>query len=475
MQSVPTTEGDEPHGPASDTEDAPATRAPIRKRSLPAWLKSPTPTKVYIEAIEVAFAEPSTPWEEARVPRCALCCKISTWLLVVIFTYIIIFTLLKVPYMPGFDYYTNQTYIASDCTDPANHVACYGPQGQLNMMAWNDRFRGVQLVADYPLFVGPHTVMALGLEVLFCTFFVRGWSSAHELSKYILPLAAIFAFHVIPVAHGLPGLGTNLAMVFLIFLGCIIARWGRQTLRRAEEDEKRLGNKMLFLGLAIIIVAVNTAPFAEIAVLAGATANATTGEIFAPAWVQKHESKPLEDSGEGVYAGCKCPAFGWFLTFTMLGCCIFQVLTAAYRRSTAGRAAYVSAIEASTTGAVTDAVTKACKVTKGKIERTFNRFRCYRWTRFVCEFRIRFLVARLKRGSALMGLWRGFEHKHAEQEIYPKDGFMTGRIRPELYLEAYVRSCTPDPRTLERPNLLPLILALASHWLQTSMPHSVSV
>ena len=69
MQSVPTTEGDEPHGPASDTEDAPATRAPIRKRSLPAWLKSPTPTKVYIEAIEVAFAEPSTPWEEARVPR----------------------------------------------------------------------------------------------------------------------------------------------------------------------------------------------------------------------------------------------------------------------------------------------------------------------------------------------------------------------------------------------------------------------
>ena len=320
------------------------------------WTNKAREAKVVVNKWSATvLAEPSTPYQEHKTPKCCTFCRIASICLSIVFGWIVVFTFLKIPYMPSQKYYTNATYNLTEhpeCYEPWNHPECYGPQGNVNVMAWESNFQGVQLVTDYSLFIGPHTVMSIALECLFIAFLVRGWSSAVPLGDAIVPLAALFALHVAPVGYGMPSLYLNWACILIIWSGCVIARWGRETIRNPskanEEDEVRLGNKMLFVGLVMIICAVNTAPFAEFAFLAGTRVlNETTGETAGAAWAQTREDHPLAASGHGVYAGCQCPGFGWIVTFGLLGYLILTGAIYVYRWSSLSREGCIADLEKS--------------------------------------------------------------------------------------------------------------------------------
>ena len=118
------------------TEAAKVLRAFFHWSCVGLWLRS------HLKSTR-SLNEPVTPFSCERRGCCAKPCKIISLCFAVTFVYIVVFTLLKVPYM-GMEYMTNLTYNKTECADPSENVACYGAEGQAHLRSWVG-FRGLQV------------------------------------------------------------------------------------------------------------------------------------------------------------------------------------------------------------------------------------------------------------------------------------------------------------------------------------------
>ena len=321
-----------------------------------------------------------------------------------------LWTLLKIPYM-GLDYMTNVTYNASACAGTDPDPACFGPEAQASLRSWTG-FRSVKLSTDYMAFIAPHAAMAVVLEGLFACLLVRGFSAAPELARTIIPLAAVFALHVAPVAYGLPSLSINWACIIIIWTSCYTARLGLDM--QKQPSEQRLGDVVLYVSLVVLGLVVNAAPLGELVVLS--TPTDTQSDV------------PDEKSGHGVYARCNCPFAGGTLTALILLAGAWYGLrgaTAAFRRSSErndARAAALYQKGAAAYGKSVGPLVKRSLDTKvGNLGKKYSHYLSI------------FSSARVRRGPALLQLLN-YARQH---DCFPENGIMSGMIVPALYLEAY--------------------------------------
>lgn len=321
-------------------------------------------------------------------------------------------SLVTVRYM-GHDYMTNVTYNASLCSDPANNTACYGPEAQASLRAWNG-YRSVKLSTDYPSFIAPHSAMAVVLECLFVCLLVRDKGAAPELARLIVPLSACFALHVMPVAYGLPSLTINWGCIILIWGSCYAAKVGMEM--RSRDADRRTGDRVLHVSLFFLCLTLNAAPLAEMVVLAS-----PSGSIA---------DTPAPRSGHGVYARCNCPFSGFLVSSLILAVGArygFLGVIGAFRRSSAENDARAAGVFQQ--GAT--AYATAYKKTVGPLIKSSLDTKGGKQAKNHYHYLTHLVRARIKRGPALVQLYH-FSNDESGQAYISGEGVVKGEYIPAL-------------------------------------------
>jgi len=148
---------------------------------------------------------------------------------------------------------------------------CAGVPTQYNLwraFGWEAPYR---VKADQDFFVFPHCAMGMCLDVLMAFAIIFGRVNLYHRSKVMLPIAFIFAIHILPVASGMPdslagGAPINEILSVCIMVACCVGWYGmrRDFVENGGEPpmNKHAGKTILFSWCAIGIL-VNIAPLGE--------------------------------------------------------------------------------------------------------------------------------------------------------------------------------------------------------------------
>ena len=244
-------------------------------------------------------------------------CRIFSYVLGVMLTWFILWTLTKIPNYPlSEDAMTDKDYNATYCALNDDR-RCYGAEMQVNMFAWTG-YRARKLMTSPALFLSPHSAMACVLEAMLVYALICGYDAARSLSVVLFPLAFVFGLHVVPVEGGFPtraaGVHINGMCIFFLWFGVLLGGVGRLVLpspRLAQHKWRgstgaEWGTYLEYVAWVMIGIVTNAAPVGEWTLLATANGSIPEGDV------------PYHDMGHGFYSSCECPALGWFLTTVIL-------------------------------------------------------------------------------------------------------------------------------------------------------------
>ena len=164
-------------------------------------------------------------------------CQYTAWGLVPVLSYFMVWNLSKLPALASSTRMTNVTFDPDHCGLHPNDPDCFGPELQANL--WSSGWRAVKLIGSLELFVAPHVAMGCLLELLFVLVLLQGFDTARSRAKIVLPLAAAFAIHILPLSDGFPARvtgaqqpgyataetkvsGINTSICVLILMACVL-------------------------------------------------------------------------------------------------------------------------------------------------------------------------------------------------------------------------------------------------------------
>ncbi|CAE7252711.1 Cbr1 [Symbiodinium natans] len=183
--------------------------------------------------------------------------------------------LCKMPFYWETEPMTDVTFDPVECAKPDRLKQCSGLTTQYHLYRAFGITSKYKLQCAKDLFLIPHTAMGVSLEILFIFALCLGDRGLYEHSKIMLPMAAIFAIHIIPAAGGIPnsltGAPVNQTLVAMI-LGAVAlgayAMASEYNKHDAEPGTKKRASKPLLAAWLAIGVLVNLAPVGEWGILA---------------------------------------------------------------------------------------------------------------------------------------------------------------------------------------------------------------
>lgn len=221
--------------------------------------------------IDAPLCGKPTPFRETG--RTATCCSCSKWVLIVFFSFFVVWNMAKVPfyYVHRFD---NVTYDAVVCNATAAGVgvpnkACYGFEFEAHLgtlTSWRDH----KLITSPINFLSPHTTMACLLEAFFIAALLCGFGVVRKLSYAMLPLVFVFGLHILPVQDGFPtrttGKPINLCCVIVLWIAAIFGAV-MLLLPRSAPTLRQTCDMGLYWVWIVIGFTTNLAPLGECALL----------------------------------------------------------------------------------------------------------------------------------------------------------------------------------------------------------------
>lgn len=236
-----------------------------------------------------------------------------------------LWNLSKIPAYFEFRPMNNVTYDAAKCENPElDHYlgvhqllnqsielrpfGCTGMQNQWNLYVMFGIKSPFKLFSDVENFLIPHCAMGVVLEVLLILALLQGSRGLYDRSKFFLPLAAVFAIHILPVAKGAPdsmagGAPINEVLVAVILVVCLVGAKGMRddfnNNGQMQPREKHAG-ATLITAWVVIGILINIAPVGEWVLM-------ISNWGYDP---PKTEDHPHPESGSDFYAGLKCPWIG---------------------------------------------------------------------------------------------------------------------------------------------------------------------
>lgn len=211
----------------------------------------------------------------------------------------------KLPFYWEQEPMTNVTFDPVECAKPDRLAHCSGLTTEFHL------FRAFNITSEYKLqaakdlFILPHTAMGVCLEVMFIFALCMGNRGLYEHSKILLPMTAIFAIHILPVAGGIPdtltGLPVNQVLVALLLLATATGAFGMYRDYNANGGEpptRQRAGRLLFWSWITISVLVNLAPIGEWGMLLTSWNSKASPDV----------PNPL--SGRDFYSKLNCPWLG---------------------------------------------------------------------------------------------------------------------------------------------------------------------
>jgi len=199
---------------------------------------------------------------------------------------------------------------------------CAGVPTQYNLwraFGWEPAYK---VKADQDFFLFPHCAMGMCLDVLMAFAIIFGSVNLYHRSKVMLPIAFIFAIHILPVADGMPdslagGAPINEILSVCIMVACCVGWYGmrRDFVANGGEPpmDKPAGKVILFSWYAIALL-VNIAPLGEWGMILSSlgSKNEPTGRSL--------PNLPAPGSGTDFYSRLDIPwvgkCAGAFVVFT---------------------------------------------------------------------------------------------------------------------------------------------------------------
>ncbi|CAK9111577.1 unnamed protein product [Durusdinium trenchii] len=213
----------------------------------------------------------------------------------------------KLPFYWENEPMTNVTFDPVECAKPEpNRLQhCSGLTTEYHLFRAFNVTSEYKLQAAKDLFILPHTAMGICLEVLFIFALGMGNRGLYEHSKIMLPMAALFAIHIMPVAQGIPdslaGVAINEILVALLLVGVGMGALGMYQDFKANDGEpptRQRAGKLLFSSWILIGVLVNLAPVGEWLMLLSAWNSKASPDV------------PHPNSGHDFYSKLSCPWLG---------------------------------------------------------------------------------------------------------------------------------------------------------------------
>ena len=211
----------------------------------------------------------------------------------------------KLPFYWEQEPMTNVTFDPVACGKPDRLAHCSGLTTEFHL------FRAFNITSEYKLqaakdlFILPHTAMGVCLEVMFIFAICMGDRGLYEHSKIMLPMVAIFAIHIWPVAGGIPdslsGFPVNEVLVVLLLLAAAMGALGMYhdySANGKEPPTRQRAGRLLFWSWIIIAVLVNLAPLGEWGMLVTSWNSKATPDV------------PHPMSGHDFYSKLNCPWLG---------------------------------------------------------------------------------------------------------------------------------------------------------------------
>jgi len=196
---------------------------------------------------------------------------------------------------------------------------CAGIPTQYNLYRMFDWEAPYKVKADQNMFLFPHTAFGMSLDVLMAFAIIFGSVNLYHRSKVMLPIAFIFALHILPVADGMPnslanGAPINQTLCILIMVACCVGWYGMRQdwVKNGGEPpmDKPAGKLVLFSWIAIGLL-VNIAPLGEWGMILSSLGS--KGEVTGP-------NMPHPQSGTDFYSRLDIPWIGKiagaFMAFT---------------------------------------------------------------------------------------------------------------------------------------------------------------
>jgi len=211
----------------------------------------------------------------------------------------------KMPFYWETQPFTDVDYDAALCASVNRTKQCSGLTTQYHLYRAFGITSKYKLQCAKDLFLIPHTALGVCLEILFIFALCIGNRGLYEHSKIMLPMAALFALHILPAAGGIPnsltGLPVNQTLVVLILAAVAMGAAGMWVDYHANGKEppvKQRAGKLLFLSWIFIGALVNLAPIGEWGILASSWNSKASPDV------------PHPLSGHDWYTKLNCPWLG---------------------------------------------------------------------------------------------------------------------------------------------------------------------
>jgi hypothetical protein len=186
---------------------------------------------------------------------------------------------------------------------------CAGIPTQYNLYRVFDWEAQYKVKADQNCFLFPHCAMGMCLDVLMAFALIFGSVNLYHRSKIMLPIAFIFAVHILPVADGMPnslanGAPINQTLCICIMVACCVGWYGMRQdfVKNGGEPpmDKPAGKLILFSWIAIGLL-VNIAPLGEWGMILSSLGSKR--EVTGP-------NMPHPESGTDFYSRLNIPWIG---------------------------------------------------------------------------------------------------------------------------------------------------------------------